>query len=86
MLSPGVELTSRQAQVLGLLACGRTADEIAGSLGITARTARAHLDALKWKLEVRRARDLPMAYRNATGSDPVSLIDTATSLRLSYRT
>lgn len=65
-----VELSRRQKQVLSLLAEGRTDDEIGLRLGISPRTARAHVDALKRKLGVTRRREIPSAYHRLTGEDP----------------
>ena len=52
-----------------LLARGQTAVEIGAQLAISPRTARAHLDVLRQKLEVPRVRELPAAYRRCTGRD-----------------
>jgi DNA-binding NarL/FixJ family response regulator len=69
--TPGAPaLTTRQWEVLRLIACGLTAEQIGGELGISARTARAHTDVLKSKLGARRSRELPFAYRRLTGTDP----------------
>lgn len=65
-----IELSRRQKQVLALLASGLTDEETGVRLGISARTARAHVDALKRKLGVNRRRELPGAYRALTGKDP----------------
>jgi DNA-binding CsgD family transcriptional regulator len=65
-----VELSRRQKQVLSLLAEGQTDDEIGLRLGISPRTARAHVDALRRKLSVARRREIPSAYRRLTGEDP----------------
>lgn len=51
-------LTDRQMEVLRLSADGWTAKEIGARLGITERTAKAHLDVLRQKLGVPRAREL----------------------------
>jgi DNA-binding CsgD family transcriptional regulator len=51
------------------IARGRSNVEIAGLLGISSRTVRAHCDALRWKLATSR-REIPVAYRTATGLDP----------------
>jgi len=67
-----VSLTERQRRVLTLVAMGCTAEEIGRELGISARTARAHRDALRVKLGVRRCRDLALAYRRATGLDAIT--------------
>jgi DNA-binding CsgD family transcriptional regulator len=67
-----VRLSGRQREVLVQVAMGRSAREIADALGITPRTVRAHTDALRFKLGARRARDLPLAYRVATGRDPLT--------------
>jgi DNA-binding CsgD family transcriptional regulator len=68
-----LELTLRQRQVLALLARGNTAGEIGTALGISGRTARAHLDVLRQKLGVTRARDLPGRFRDLTGFDALSV-------------
>ena len=39
-------LTDRQREVVALIAAGCSNDEVGRSLGISARTARAHSDAL----------------------------------------
>jgi DNA-binding NarL/FixJ family response regulator len=67
-----VELTTRQRQVLILLAKGHTAKEIGAELGISARTARAHLDVLRQKTGATRVRELPARYRELTGRDVLS--------------
>jgi DNA-binding CsgD family transcriptional regulator len=65
-----VELSHRQKQVLSLLADGLTDDEIGLRLGISPRTARAHVEALKHKLGVTRRREIPSAFHRLTGMDP----------------
>jgi DNA-binding CsgD family transcriptional regulator len=61
--------TPRQLQIVALIAAGRSNEEIAADLGISARTVRAHCDILRAKLAVRR-RGIPSAYREVTGLDP----------------
>lgn len=68
------DLTKRQQEVLTLLAAGLTTAEIGARLGISKRTARAHIDVLKHKLAVQRSREVPLAYRRRTGLDPVILL------------
>jgi DNA-binding NarL/FixJ family response regulator len=68
-----LHLTERQEQVLTLLSVGLTTERIAAALGISPRTARAHIDVLKSKLAVARAREIPLAFRLRTGLDPVIL-------------
>jgi DNA-binding CsgD family transcriptional regulator len=65
-----VKLSHRQNQVLSLLADGLTDDEIGLRLGISPRTARAHVEALKHKLGVSRRREIPSAFHRLTGMDP----------------
>jgi DNA-binding NarL/FixJ family response regulator len=65
-----LELSRRQKEVLVLLAEGLTDEEIGLRLHISARTARAHVDALKRKLGVSRRREVPSAYHRLTGKDP----------------
>lgn len=65
-----VELSGRQREVLSLLSTGLTDAEMADQLGISARTARAHVEALKAKLGVDRRREIPGAFHRLTGLDP----------------
>jgi DNA-binding CsgD family transcriptional regulator len=64
-----VSFTPRQLEVVELIALGRSNEEIAALIGISPRTVRAHCDALRSKLDVRR-REIPVAYRRLTGLDP----------------
>jgi DNA-binding CsgD family transcriptional regulator len=65
-----LNLSPRQKEVLALLAEGFTDDEIGERLGISSRTARAHVDMLKQKLGVLRRREIPGAFHRLTGKDP----------------
>jgi DNA-binding NarL/FixJ family response regulator len=67
-----LRLTPRQTQVLRLLAEGKTSKEIARALNVSARTVRAHTDALRMKLGVANIRQIPFVYRSVTGLDPLS--------------
>jgi DNA-binding CsgD family transcriptional regulator len=69
--SPAV-LTPRQKQVVELIAAGCSNDEVGERLGISPRTAKAHCDVLRQKLGVARRRQIPHAYRQLTGEDPLS--------------
>jgi ATP/maltotriose-dependent transcriptional regulator MalT len=51
--SSGHALTEREAEVLGLVAEGRTNDEIAASLSIATGTVKKHLDHIYEKLGAR---------------------------------
>ena len=66
---PGI--TERQRQVVALIAAGHSNDEVAERLEISPRTAKAHSDALRQKLGVPRRRQIPAAYRQVTGDDPL---------------
>ena len=66
------EITSRQREVVKLIAAGCSNEELAEQLGITPRTAKAHCDALRQKLGVARRRQIPVAYRTLTGEDPLA--------------
>jgi len=68
--APDAPLTKRQREVVALIAAGCSNDEVGHSLGISARTAKAHSDALRLKLGVARRRQIPAAYRQLTGDDP----------------
>jgi ATP/maltotriose-dependent transcriptional regulator MalT len=65
------EITDRQRQVVELIAAGCSNEEVGRLLGISARTAKAHSDALRLKLGVPRRRQIPLAYRAKTGRDPL---------------
>ena len=65
-------ITSRQRQVIELIAQGLSNDEVGVELGISPRTAKAHCDALRQKLGVPRRRQIPVAFRLLTGEDPLA--------------
>lgn len=66
------EITPRQREVVALIAAGCSNDEVGARLGISPRTAKAHCDALRQKLGVRRRRQIPVAFRLLTGEDPLT--------------
>jgi ATP/maltotriose-dependent transcriptional regulator MalT len=66
------KITERQRQVVELIAVGCSNEEVGERLGISPRTAKAHADILRHKLGVRRRRQIPAAYRELTGNDPLS--------------
>jgi ATP/maltotriose-dependent transcriptional regulator MalT len=65
-------LTPRQRQVVELIAAGCSNEEVGERLGISPRTAKAHCDVLRQKLGVARRRQIPHAFREQTGEDPLS--------------
>lgn len=65
-------ITPRQRQVIQLIATGMSNEELGRSLGISPRTAKAHCDALRQKLGVKRRPQIPYAYRRLTGADPLA--------------
>ena len=67
-------LSARQLRIIGLLAAGMSAPQIAHELHIQIRTVKMHCDVLRSKLDVAHRREIPMAYRRRTGKDPFSLI------------
>jgi DNA-binding NarL/FixJ family response regulator len=66
------EITPRQRDVIVLIAAGLSNHEVSERLGISPRTVKAHCDVLRQKLGVSRRRQLPIAYRNLTGDDPLA--------------
>ncbi len=66
------DLTSRQREVVALIAAGCSNNEVGERLGISPRTAKAHSDTLRSKLGVSRRRQIPVAFRVLTGEDPLS--------------
>jgi LuxR family transcriptional regulator, maltose regulon positive regulatory protein len=67
-----LSLTTRQRQVVELIAEGCSNEEVGERLGISARTAKAHCDVLRQKLGVPRRRQIPAAFRTLTGEDPLA--------------
>ena len=65
------DLTTRQREVVALIAAGCSNEEVGDRLGISPRTAKAHADVLRQKLGVARRRQIPAAYRLLTGEDPL---------------
>jgi ATP/maltotriose-dependent transcriptional regulator MalT len=74
MVNSRPALTTRQRQVVELIAAGRSNEEIGCELGISARTVKAHCDVLRGKLGVSRRRLIPAAYRALTGNDPLAAV------------
>lgn len=74
-----IHFTVRQRQVIDLIARGFSNIEIADELGISPRTAKAHADILRTKLGVPRRRQIPLAFRDATGVNPFEVLEPATS-------
>jgi LuxR family transcriptional regulator, maltose regulon positive regulatory protein len=64
-------ITARQQEVVELIAAGCSNEEIGRRLGISARTVKAHSDALRQKLGVSKRRRIPAAYKALTGRDPL---------------
>ena len=71
-MHPAPPITERQRQVVELIAAGCSNEEVGARLGISPRTAKAHADVLRQKLGVTRRRQIPAAYRELTGNDPLS--------------
>jgi DNA-binding NarL/FixJ family response regulator len=77
----GIRFTERQRQVVRLIASGCSNVEIAERLGVSPRTAKAHSDVLRTKLGVSRRRQIPAAYREVTGEDPLESLEAALGVR-----
>jgi DNA-binding NarL/FixJ family response regulator len=82
----GIRFTERQRQVVRLIAGGCSNVEIAERLGVSPRTAKAHADVLRTKLGVSRRRQIPAAFREATGEDPLQSLEAALGERDDSRT
>jgi DNA-binding NarL/FixJ family response regulator len=82
----GTRFTERQRQVVQLIAAGCSNVEIAERLGVSPRTAKAHSDVLRSKLGVSRRRQIPAAYRDATGQNPLESLEEALGVRDDSRT
>lgn len=81
-----IKFTERQRQVVRLIAAGCSNVEIAERLGVSPRTAKAHADVVRMKLRVSRRRQIPAAYRTATGEDPLQSLEAANGARDDSRT
>jgi DNA-binding NarL/FixJ family response regulator len=77
----GIRFTERQRQVVRLIAAGCSNIEIAERLGVSPRTAKAHADVLRTKLGVSRRRQIPAAFRQATGEDPLESLGATLGVR-----
>jgi len=80
-LSEGIRFTERQRQVVKLIAEGCSNLEIAERLGVAPRTAKAHSDILRSKLRVSKRRQIPLAYRDATGESPFESLEPTADVR-----
>jgi DNA-binding NarL/FixJ family response regulator len=67
--------TERQRQVVQLIAEGCSNVEIAERLGVSPRTAKAHSDILRSKLGVQKRRQIPLAFKDATGENPLESLE-----------
>jgi DNA-binding CsgD family transcriptional regulator len=74
-VNEGIRFTERQRQVVQLIAEGCSNVEIAERLGVSPRTAKAHSDILRVKLGVSRRRQIPLAFRDATGESPFESLE-----------
>ena len=72
LIERSLAITARQREVVALIAAGCSNEEVGERLGISPRTAKAHCDVLRQKLGVPRRRQIPVAYRQLTGDDPLS--------------
>lgn len=64
--------TRRQCQIIYLIAAGCTYDEMGETLGISARTAEMHASVLRERLDVKKKAQIPLAYKELTGKDPLA--------------
>jgi non-specific serine/threonine protein kinase len=85
-LGQGVQFTGRQRQVVQLIAEGCSNVEIAERLGVSPRTAKAHSDILRSKLHVSKRRQIPLAFKDATGENPLESLESAAGVRNDSRT
>jgi DNA-binding NarL/FixJ family response regulator len=74
-LGEGTRFTKRQRQVVQLIAEGCSNVEIAERLGVSPRTAKAHSDILRSKLGVDKRRQIPLAFKDATGENPLESLE-----------
>ena len=66
-------LTARQAEVVSLLAAGKSTREVARSLGVSPRTVQVHVGLIMKKLGVtRRLQVVALALRELRGAQKVN--------------
>jgi DNA-binding CsgD family transcriptional regulator len=65
-------ITPRQRGVIQQIARGCSNDETAEALGISERTVRSHVVAIRVKLRVARKAQIPVAYFQQTGDNPLT--------------
>lgn len=63
----GKPLTNRQRQIASCIERGLTNDEAARELGISPRTVKAHVEAIRLRLGVAKRRLIPAALRELEG-------------------
>jgi DNA-binding NarL/FixJ family response regulator len=85
-LNGGTSFTERQRQVVQLIAEGCSNVEIAERLGVSPRTAKAHSDILRSKLGVEKRRQIPLAFKDATGVNPLGSLEPTVGARDESRT
>ena len=61
MTNDEIVLSERQLESVRLMAQGMSDLQIAEELGISHRTVKAHVDAVRHKLHLKKRRDIPMA-------------------------
>jgi non-specific serine/threonine protein kinase len=76
-----IRFTTRQRQVVQLIAEGCSNNEIAERLGVSPRTAKAHSDILRSKLQVGKRRQIPLAFRDVTGENPLESLESTAGAR-----
>lgn len=65
-----MEFSSRQIEVVKLLARGVSTEDAAAELGLSPRTIKSHCDALRYKLGVKQRREIPSKFMQVTGESP----------------
>lgn len=70
MTTSELTFAPREVEVIYLLAQGKNFNEVAAALGLSPRTCRAYAESARKKLGLKYARELPMAYKEATGDSP----------------
>lgn len=74
---PGSKLlfSERQRQIVGAIAAGLTAEQAGELLDLSPRSVKMHADRLRDRLNVRRRRDIPLAFYKMTGENVFDMLD-----------
>jgi hypothetical protein len=69
-----VKFSEREEEFVSLLALGKEVGVAAGKMGYSAGYGERLAEKLRYKLRVRTSKEIPAAYREFTGVDPLARV------------